>query len=223
MNEAAALSVRASGNNSITTYRMGGTDVSLVRDPQCRVCNSPYRFDAEEQILIGTTFKRIKDRLPEDAEFSDSSLRRHWQNHMAVEQTIARGIVERRAQRVGKRVADAEDSLVDGMTLLETVVQKTFERIAKGEVEPTLKEGLVAAKVLAELGEYDESSMDQQAYVEAFSVYQDVARRRMGDEEFAKFGAELADNPVLAALVARYHGEADAESEAAAKDASEDS
>lgn len=224
MTESTALSVRAAGTATVT-YRMGGTDVPLIRDPQCRVCNSPHRFDAEEKIIEGVAFKKINDRLPQGAEpFSDSSLRRHWKNHMAVEQAVARDIVERRAMQVGKRISDAEETLIDGITLMQVVVQKTFERIARGELEPNLREGLAAAKGLADLGEYDDGALDQQAYVEAFSIYQAEARAQMGDEGFAAFGEALAKSPVLAALMARYHGEApEPEPEAAEGTVSEDS
>lgn len=188
-------------------YRMGGTMVPVISDPRCKVCNGPYRFDVDEYILVGTAFKKINDRLPEGVEYTTYCLRGHWKNHMSLEQSEAVGIVHRRAQRVGKRIEDAEESLVDGISLLETVVQRTFEKIAKGQIEPTLRDGLAAAQVLAQLGEYDDSELDQQAYVEAFSVYQDEARRIMGEDAFEAFGEALASNPVLAALTARYNGE----------------
>lgn len=216
VNESAALSVRAAGT-AVTTYRMGGTNAPLKRNPNCKVCNSRYRFDIEEKILGGASYKRIRDWLPEDAQISSDSMRRHWKNDMAIEQALVRQITENRAERVGKRIEDSVEALVDGMTYLEVVVQKGFDLIAQGKTEPTIKETLAAAKMLAELGEYDESALDQQAYVEAFSIYMESARRRMGDVEFAAFGDDLATNPVLAALIARSQGRSEPEPEPAAK------
>lgn len=206
------LSIRAAGT-ATPTYRLGGTDVPLITDPRCKVCMSPHRFDAEEQIIVGTAYAKINDRLPEGATFTSDSLRRHYHNHMSIEKSEMVGIVHRRAVRVGKRISDSEESLVDGISLMEVVVQKTFERIALGEITPTLKEGLAAAKALADLGEYDDEAMDQQAYAQAFSVFMDEASKLMGSEMFGAFGVNLERNAVLQALMAKYNPQGKTESQ----------
>lgn len=195
---------RATGT-ALVMRRVGGTLVPEHTDPRCRVCNSPLRYEAEEHIVAGVSFKRINDRMPEGTPpFSDRSLRRHHKLHMSLEQSEMRGIVERRSERIGRRIEDAEEALVDGITLLEVAVQKGFEAIATGEAKVTIREAISAVKILADLGEYDQAEMDQQAYVEAFTIYQEEALKRLGPEEFQAFGESLERHPVLRALVSRY-------------------
>lgn len=200
------VSVRGATGSTVT-YRIGGQEYALITNPRCTVCMSPHRFEIENQIVAGRSYRKIVQTLPEEDMLHPDALYRHYRNeHMPAQHSMTRRIVEEQAQSVGKSIQEAEESLVDGMTLMKVVVQKTFERIASGEVDPKLREGLAAAKMLADLGEYDQGGADQQAYVEAFTVYQEEAMRLMGPELFAQFGEALETSPVLKALIARYEG-----------------
>jgi hypothetical protein len=193
---------------SVVSYRVGGREYAMKTNRQCKVCMSEYRFQIEEHLISGRVYKRIHESLPEDAEISVRNIKDHYNNgHMPLEQAAIRQIVETRAEKVGKRIEDSVDSLVDGMTLAEVVVQKTFDAIAAGEIRPDLKDGLTAAKFLAEMGEYDEGGSDMAAITEAFIVYHEQAEQVMSPEQFEAFGQALKTNPVLKALASRYDGE----------------
>lgn len=201
------MTVAPSGR-SIITYRIGGREYPLKTNRQCKVCMSPYRFDIEEAIVAGRVYKKIVDSLPEGHGLTIKNVQSHYYNdHMPLAVSTTREIVERRAQQVGKRIEDSIESLIDGMTLLDTVVQKTFEAVAAGEIKPELTDGIRAARILAALGEFDQSGLDQHAIVEAFTVYQEQAQSVMSPEQFAEFGRLLENSPVLRALAARYDGE----------------
>lgn len=211
------VSVRGAGT-SVVTYRFGGRDYPLKTVARCHTCMSPYRFEIEQAIVAGRTYKKISELV---ASYGDEenptavsirSITDHYHNgHMPLELSETRAIVEARAKRVGKSIADSEESLVDGVTLLSTVIQKTFEAIANGTIEPGVRDGIRAAKMLADLGEYDGSNVDQQAFVTAFIQYHETASQLMDDETFQRFGRMLEDNPVLRALAARFEGEEEPE------------
>lgn len=202
------VSVRGGGSGqSIVTYRIGGREYPVKTGRQCKVCQSPHRFEIEEEIVAGRTYAKIVDHLPEGTDISPRNVKEHFNNgHMPLEVSATRQIVEARARRVGKRIEDSTESLIDGITLAEAVVQKTFEAIAKGELKPEVRDGLRAAKVLADLGIYDEGGVDQQAFIEAFMVYHEQAQAHMSPEQFEAFGQALDESPVLQALATRYEG-----------------
>jgi len=83
------------------------------------------------------------------------------------------------------------------------VVQRSFERIANGSLEPTVADGIAAAKILQQTGVNDEQ-VDKAVYVEAFIQYMQTAQQVMSKEQFTAFGQSLAKNQTLRALVARY-------------------
>lgn len=195
---------------SVVTYKVGGREYPMKTSRQCKVCMSPHRFTIEEHLISGRVYRKIAEALPEDADISSRNIESHYHNgHMPLEQAAVRQIVEERAQKVGKRIEDSNQSLIDGMTLAEVVVHKTFEQIAAGEIRPDLKDGLAAAKFLAEMGEYDEGGADMAAITEAFIVYHEEAEQTMSPEQFRDFGKRLAKNPVLKALASRYEGGGD--------------
>lgn len=203
----------------MVSYRVGGREYPLKTMPRCPVCMSVFRFDIEEEIVKGRTYARIHREVisrceAQGMDVSEAppriSISNHYNNgHMPLEFSQQRQIVEDRARQVGKRVEEGLDQIVDGITLMETVVLKSFEAIAQGRIEPTVRDGLAASKLLAELGVYDGSDVDQQAYVNAFMAYHETAERIMSSEEFSRFGDALATNPVLKSLAARYEGEPD--------------
>jgi hypothetical protein len=198
-------SVMAAGK-SVVSYRIGGREHPMVRNRRCKVCMSPYRFQIEENLVEGRTYGKIITHLPEDHELSTRNIKDHYLNgHMPMEVSATRQVVEAQARRVGKSIENHADSLVDGITLAHTVIQKTFESIAKGETIPTPRDGLRAMKVLSDLGEYDSAGgMDMDAMVEAFVIYMDNAEAHMTPEQFEDFHRALDTNPVLKALERRY-------------------
>lgn len=192
----------------VYNLEVDGDPTYVVQNMLVHNCMSPYRFDIEEELIGGRTYKRIVDSLPEGHELTPRNVRDHYSNnHLPLEQAVTRQIVEARAQRVGKSIEDAAESLIDGITLAQVVVQKTFEAIASGDVTPDVKDGMGAAKFLSDLGEYDEGGTDMVAVSEAFMVYHEQAQEVMTPEQFERFGRLLTDNPVLKALAAKYDGE----------------
>lgn len=202
------VSVRGAGASAII-YRVGGREYPLKTNRQCKVCMSPHRFDIEDDLINGRTYRKIVESLPEGHDLVVANVKNHYLNgHLPLEQAATRQIIEARAERVGKSIEDATQSLVDGLTLAEVVVQKTFEGIASGEIAPDLKDGLAAAKFLADFGEYDEDGgTDMVAVSEAFMVYHETAAEVMTPEQFKAFGEMLTSSPVLRALAAKYEGE----------------
>lgn len=196
-------------STSMVTYRVGGREYPMRTNRQCKVCMSPHRFDIEQDLVSGRTYQKIIDHLPEDADLTSRNVKDHYlNNHMPLDITNQRAIIEAQAQRVGKRIEDGAEELVDGVTLAKSVVMKTFEDIASGRIQPEVRDGLRAMKLLADLGEYDEAGgLDMAALTDAFVIYHENARAHMSAEQFSAFEAALESNPVLKALESKAAGE----------------
>lgn len=198
---------RRQGGSSVIAYRLGGRDYPLRTVAQCKVCSSPHRFEIEKELAAGRVYKRIVESLlieDPDCDLSPKNLSDHYRNgHMPLEVEASRRIVEKRAEQRGLDVAAGVDNLVDGVTLAETVVQKTFEAIQRGEIKPDMKDGLAAARLLETFAPA-ETGADAATYAQVFMVYHETAQMLMTAGQFEEFGRRLADNPTLKALIARY-------------------
>ena len=205
----AAPAAQRQGGSSVIAYRLGGRDYPLRTVAQCRVCSSPHRFEIEKEIAAGRVYQRIIDSLAAadpDIDLKVASLAGHYRNgHMPLETEASRRILERRAQVRGVDVESGVENLVDGMALAETVVQKTYEALQRGEIKPDLKDGLTAARILETFAPV-ETGADAATYAQVFMVYHEVAQMLMSTSQFEEFGHRLSEHPVLKALIARYEG-----------------
>ena len=198
---------------SIVTYRVGGREYPMRMVRSCKVCRSPYRAHIEEYVASGYSYRQIVDHLGEqlpDLRISVENLSDHVsREHLPLALTSIQQIAQDRAVEVGRKIEQGNRNIADGITLLRSVVQKSFERIASGAEAPEISDGIRAAKMLADLGEYDtgSSGLDRQSVIEAFMVYHEQAQSFMSPEQYASFGEALSRNPVLAALAAKYDGD----------------
>lgn len=200
---------------SVVTYRLGGRDYPLRSVAGCKVCEHPQRFAVEQQVASGRTYAAIARQLDPEADLSAANIRAHWTNgHMPFQVESLRRIVETRAAEIGRDIEAGVEDTVDQVALARTVVHRTFERIAAGLVEPTVADGVAAARLLHLMG-VDDEHLDRDLWVEAFMVYHEIARRIMGDDQFTRFGRELAAHPVLRSLQARHAQRQDARAQTA--------
>ncbi len=206
----------------LVQFRAGGNEVPYRKNlhPKCRVCRSPYVDDLEEFVVIkGLTYKQALSLLPPPDEsigqraLSVHSMSEHFGNdHLDRDLVITQSIKAERAAQLGRSLEDHAGLIVDGITLLRTVQQKTFEDIASGKQKPDIKEGLAAVKMLADLGEYDGggvSGLDVQSVIDALMAYHEAAEEFLPADSYAAFNERLMANPILQALAKKFDGEDD--------------
>lgn len=185
-------------------YRLGGREYPLRSAQGCKTCDSPHRLDVERQIAAGHSYASIARGLPDDAGLTPANVRAHFAaGHLPLQVEALRRIAEERAESIGRDIEGGVAGLVDQVVLARTVVQRAFERIAAGGVEPEVSDGIAAARLLHQMG-VDDQQGDRDLWTEAFMVYHDVARRLMPPEMFARFGEELRVNPILLSLKERH-------------------
>jgi hypothetical protein len=188
----------------VMAYRIGGHTYPRTTRANCPVCVSDYRAEVEQKIASGQHYASIAGDLPEDAGLAAKHLSSHFRNnHMPMRQAAVRRIIEERQAELGKAIEDGVDQIADHVALARVVVQRSFQAIADGTLEPTVSDGIAAAKLLQATGVDDEQT-DKAAYVEAFIIYMETASKFMGQDEFAAFAMSLSANPVLKALVNRH-------------------
>lgn len=184
--------------------------------PQCLTCSSPVRLDIETGVLRGLPYKVVaREALLSDpnSRVTPDSIRRHVdRGHMPHETQVVRLILEERAKERGIPYEEAADTLVDAQGFAEIVVRQALERIAQGEIRPSLGEGLDAARLLLQFAEHEEAATEDD-YVEAFLIYHDAVRAVMTDEQYAEFTRRLNRNERLRALMAKYEEEHTGDSE----------
>lgn len=196
---------------SVIMVDVGGRQYPMKTVPQCRTCMSPYRLEIEQAILeqhsymsiANTLVDRQPGRLPNPGH---QSIRFHVVNgHMPVGPTAERALVERRAEQIGRSIEDYTSGLADYATVNEIIIQRGMERIARGELQPSMSELLTAIRNQHTIEATSNDGLDSAAWQEALVAYLEVAQKFIPADQMQAYGQALANHPVLRAMMTGTH------------------
>lgn len=203
---------------SMVQVRIGSRTYDAVYQTNCHTCTHPARMLIEEKILQNFSFRAIAEQYSEKMiegeggrpislpRIGHMSIYNHFHNgHMPLEAATLRKMAERRARQIGHQYEEAVEQFVDHMVLAEATIARVYDRMVKGEIEPEVRDGLAAAKLMADVEAEHSAGLDSEAWSEAMSVYFETARHHMDEQTWARFTADLQVNPILRALERRLN------------------
>jgi hypothetical protein len=190
-------------NASLATIRVGGRDYPAVVERTCHTCASPYRHRIETEVVAGRSWRAIADALPPDAGLHARNLRDHFANqHLPVVNEVVQRLTEQQAEQRGEIVAAGAEQVVDHLAFAQSVIGRVNARVATGEIEPNVGDGLRAADLLAK--HHPGPTMAEADYATALGIYASAARAVMTDDQHREFSDRLDDDSVLQDLAQRW-------------------
>lgn len=151
---------------SVAQMFIGGRATPLTGSPRCRTCQSPYRAEIERALLGSISKSSVLASLPEGHGLNENMIGNHYRHHLPARETVHLALVNDRAREIGINLETHAGSLVDYRSFLKVGLQRTFERLADGEIMPDVKDGIAFAKAIAEIdiamgGDIDQTAMAQ--------------------------------------------------------------
>ncbi len=193
---------------SAVMYRVAGRTYPMNINPRCHTCRSPYRSFIENQILCGYTYKQIAESLPEDMRLNARQISDHYRNgHMPLAEAARRAIIEQRARQKNLDAENGLDTLVDSITVLQSIVRDGSDRLARREIEPSVKELMAAAETLIALERDGEGSSDWEEVSQGIQHVMAMAKSHMSNEQFLEFSRDIVTSPFLKSLMGEEQGE----------------
>jgi hypothetical protein len=190
-------------NASVAMVRVAGHSYPAVMERSCRTCSSRYREEIERQLIEGRTGSKIVATLPEDADLTARNVADHFRNgHLPVHEATVQALVDQQADHRGDAIQPAVDEAVDHVAFARGLLSRVRERVAKGELEPDIRDGLRAAEFVAKYEPAD--SYDENLIVQAFIAYHDAASKLMTSDQFTRFGDLLQEDETLRRLDAEW-------------------
>lgn len=202
---------------SLIQVKVGDRVVDAIREPKCQTCMHPARMDIETLILQGHPYRTVAAQYSE-AEWTDAngetitlpkvtgnSVIHHFRNgHMPVPSAAQRAIMERRAEQIGAAQYEQQtEQLVDQYIFARQVLTRTQERLLAGEIQPEVRDGIAAAKLIQDMESGNEESMDVEAWSEAVQRYFEIAQKFMPPDMWQHFTQALRTDPILKAISSR--------------------
>jgi len=190
----------AAANASLATATVNGRVYPIKTVPHCHTCTSPHRREVERLVVQGLPYKAILTRLPADSGLSEDSIRRHVKaKHLPVHDETVERLREQDAVERGEIVAEGAQAEVNHITFARGILRQVERRLADGELQPDLRDGLAAARHLAM---FDlEVGLDTDAISQAIRLVMDEAKNLMSEGQWLQFGKRLASNATLRQLL----------------------
>jgi hypothetical protein len=198
-------------------YRVGGREYPMRSNIRCNVCTHDRRVDIENGIIQGFGHKAVAkliipvppDGAPEEeltqyqvaVKRLTLSIDHHISGgHLPIDHTIRRVALEERTRELGVIAAERDGTLVDDIGLLKEVQRRTYERIAMGEIEPEVKDGVAAAKITAAFRLIDANTDDDDIMRQALIHMMDSLQRLLPPELFDAALKDFRGDPLLRGL-----------------------
>lgn len=191
-----------------TSIRIGNRVYPAIRSNRCRVCLHPARPEIEEKLLFNEPYRRIAEWVSHQVQADGSTwepisakqLTSHFdKGHCPVDTQLLHEV----AEELGHDYTTATGRMVSHVLLAKQTVALAQEALVRGEIKPTLAEGLKAGQLLAAI-EASSRQLDQQDRLllmeQAMMAYFNEAQKVMSAEQWQRFGQALAVSPVLAEI-----------------------
>jgi hypothetical protein len=190
---------------SVVTYRLGGREYPLRSEPKCLVCQSPHRVEIERGLLRAYSPTSVYRTLPEQAQASLSvkSIGSHARQHMPVDHVVRQAFIRERTEELGKDYEEIEGSLVDGIVFARTGLQKVYEDMMEGKIQPDVKDGIAFAQFLSKAEDQAGGDIDLDVAALGFMEYLAVLRAVCTPEQIQAMAQAISESPTMSALRAR--------------------
>jgi hypothetical protein len=203
----------APANKSLVRVKIGSREFSMVRSTRCGVCMHPARFAIEEKMLLNYGYPAITKWISEkDVQSVDGSveswpsltviqLRHHREaGHCPLNAEMVHELSKRRAAQLGVDLENNSGQFVDHVVASKMVLQRSIERLVKGEIEPDVKDLLSVSKLLQDLEAANKQNATQEQMQDLMQVYFTVVKSLVTDEEWIAIMNKLRNHPAVKAF-----------------------
>jgi hypothetical protein len=181
------------GNADLESTVQGQT-YPLVSVPNCLTCQSPLRPDIERALVTGRSYAGVARQFPH-AGLSSRNIGEHYRRgHLPVQDEALRRLAEERAAQIAKDIDEGAGVIVDQVLFARAVVQRSFERLACGDAEPDIREGLAAARLLADFDD-TATQVEAQALFVLTRAYVEEMEKVASPEQMAEWAEACINNP----------------------------
>ena len=195
----------------LMTIRVGGRSYAARHVPQCKVCRSQYRSEIEYAVLAGLPYNKVVEEAV--TPFDDHSelgtptvtgvMTHVRRKHMPVSLSMQRQIIEERAAELGHNVEDSEKLILDNIGIVRSITQRGWDRLNKGEIEPSMGDLIKALQIQAVVGTQDQDGTSEDVWRATLMEYMAIVSRCAPPGVLAQIKHEMTNSSVLREIAAQ--------------------
>lgn len=152
--------------------------------------------------MQGDSPSAIAADLPPDRPLTPRQIGDHFRRHLPITDEAVARYREAAAERRGQVAEVGAEREVSALMFTRRLMLIVHARLARGEVVPTVADGLRAAAVLAPLEDHEAGSdhLPRDEVGTAFMAYLAAVRQHTQPDQFARIAADIKGDPVLLSL-----------------------
>jgi hypothetical protein len=191
-------------NASVANITVAGRTYPARYERRCRTCCHPMRARVETEVVAGRPWTAVANSLPDGPALNARNIADHFRNgHLPVkEETVAR-LAERQADERGQVLAAGADAVVAHADFVATVLARTDHLVRSGAVAPTVRDGLAAATLLAQL-EAERPAFDEDDLARVILIHLQVAEDSLPADVCTDYLQRVAADPAMRAMAERW-------------------
>jgi hypothetical protein len=185
-------------NAGLATIRVAGRLYPARYGANCKTCRSPHRQQIEEGLVAGEPYSAIVDELPAGHDLSARNLRDHWLNdHLGMMEPAVERFREQLAAERGEVAERGVTQILDYLGFVRGVLSKAHARLQAGELQPSIKDGLAAAKLLAALESPPDAAAMVDHWREVILIWREEVSKLMTPDQLEEFQYRVDAYPRL--------------------------
>jgi hypothetical protein len=176
---------------SLASVEIGGESYPYKTEPRCRVCSSGARLEIERALVKGMTYDGIAETFGEPDGINARGVLAHVRRgHVPINAPAVRTLARARTEEVTETIAPLIHGAVANLSFAHAVVDRVRIRLEAGDIEPNVRDGLAAARLIVEC-EAGSGPVDTAEWQTEFMAVFETVKDIMTPAQFADMGARL--------------------------------
>jgi hypothetical protein len=176
---------------SLASVEVGGQSFPYKIESRCRVCSSRRRLDVERALVKGMTYQHIAETFGEPGGINARGVRAHVERgHVPLNAPAVLAVARARSDEVSEVISPLIQSAAANIGFAHAVVDRVRIRLESGEVQPSVRDGLAAMRLIAEC-EARSGSADVSEWQSEFVGLLDAVKAIMTTAQFDDLAARL--------------------------------
>jgi hypothetical protein len=136
---------------SLASIDVGGQSFPYRIESRCHVCCSSRRLDVERAIAKGVPYQRIGEMFGEPDGINARGVKAHVKRgHMPINAPAVLAVAKARSDEVSEVISPLIQSATSNLGFAHAVVDRVRVRLESGEVQPNVRDGLAAMRLIVE-------------------------------------------------------------------------
>lgn len=188
---------------SLVNVEVGGGIYPWRSEGRCLCCSHPMRVEIETMLAQGRTYRGIIKALELEGAITERNVRDHVRNeHLPTKAPAVRAVAQAQAVGLSEALAPLAQGVAAHLSFAHSLLERVRRRLEAGEDEPSIRDGLAAARLIQEIEGGATTSRDAE-WEALFITLHDAVQSELDFDQRQAIGRVMRDHPLAKEMFSR--------------------